>query len=131
MIDSMLFGRNVGCTKRFYALSDTELLSICDINHRTLYKLCKKIDKKLVRDGEESAKKWYKWVCDTNAYKFLGCRELDNIKLNITPVECPICFEKVTGSNSYIPKCSHICCKECANHWHNVKHTCPLCRVTV
>jgi len=110
---------------------DDILLKVCELNKKTLYKICKKIDKILLPTGSKEALRWYEWLCRHNRYNFLGCRQLKRIKLMTSFEECPVCYEEVNDTNGYIPNCGHILCNSCANQIHqtlSLQGLCPMCR---
>ena len=112
-VDRRIFNNNplIMCFSK--RLSDSEKIKLCDLNRRTLYKVCKKLDKRLLKNGR-AAKDWYLKAVEDRKFKFLGCRELTSIRLCMEPHECPICFEPLTVENSAITRCCHAYCIECA-----------------
>lgn len=127
-IDEALFGNSHKPLVCISPRSNTklhgkDLVRACEINRVTLYKTCKKIDKKLLHTSE--AKNWYQHLLQTKRYQFLGCQELLRARLVTNACECPVCFENLCDSNVYINHCCHIVCKICAGR---IQSTCPLCR---
>ena len=43
-------------------------------------------------------------------------------------MDCPICFDKITGVDKTVLKCNHLFHKECIDKWFEKSHCCPLCR---
>lgn len=96
-------------------LLDEDKVNVCDLNKRTLYKICKKIDRQLLKDtGKRVAMEWYIAAVRDKAFKFLGCPELVLIRLRQKPVECPICFESVDAATAIVTRCCHVFCQDCA-----------------
>lgn len=128
------------------------VLEYAQLNTRTIYKLCKKINKKLI---SKNATKWLNNRVKLHTYAFLGShmtRYLEYIvgrNDNVNNLECPICFhEKIENDNtSYlILPCGHEICFECAlqqtkmttykGTWFNLLASanpidckCPICRM--
>lgn len=126
-IDEALFGtpRVPLCTNPNdnITLQGEDMVRACAMNRTTLYKTCKKIDKKLLHTSE--AKHWFKMLVESKRYQFLGCPELLRVKFSVYAYECPVCFEDLCDINVYMNPCEHMVCKPCAK---KIKTLCPLCR---
>lgn len=82
------------------------------INKKTLYKLCKRFDKKSGLDKVFSF--WFQNIAK-NKYKFLKTdlyQKYIDWKVNKTKETCPICLEK-DYDTFVIQKCGHIICTPC------------------
>ena len=147
-IDNRLF--NMGFVDKYIVMhqpvDNKEKIKVCELNKKTLYKICKKLDKKLLKSHD--AMQWYVNISRNKRYKFLGCSELCRIRLAMgEKAECPICFETVCLENSAITRCCHVFCTECAEKLWNLSkffgyktqerkimaagrygEKCPLCR---
>lgn len=150
-IDERLFGMGFidKCLVMHTKPSNAEKIKASDLNKRTLYKICKKLDKKLLKGRD--AMNWYKCAISERRYMFLGSAELCRIKLALGEVQdCPVCFERVTTKNCAITRCCHIFCVDCAEKMWNLSDyfgfksinrkmaaasqygaTCPLCRQSI
>ena len=135
-IDEAIFNTNP-ITRCFRSrLSDLEKLKLCDLNRKTLYKVCKKIDKRLLKQPSGSAAKdWFSKALEDRMFKFLGCRELRIIRLMVEPEECPICFEDMDPQHVYVTRCCHVFCESCATKMWGFERRkvvgCPICRVVL
>jgi len=115
-------------------LNSSLRLSLCEWNSKTLYKICKKLQKQL----HLPAMLWYSNVLSTHVFNFTGSAKKSylNHKINPDNTECPICFYKYneiadysinkTNKNTDINyigykynwiflKCGHSMCMNCAN----------------
>lgn len=138
-LDSRIFKqpRAFFCSSNSQCLSDDEKLKICDLNKKTLYKICKKVDKLIVQKGD-GAMKWYTKMCSMHRFKFLGGPELGRLRIrqqNGADHECPICFDSLTiECDPVVVECGHAFCAGCAaKMWRgNAKGAaCPICRFPV
>lgn len=111
------------------SLDSEDLLRACELNQKTLYKTCKKLDKQVLHSSE--AKEWFRWLMKHKRYKFMGCQELTLVKLSIDPQECPICLETLHDSNVCFGRCQHMVCRLCLEKMQDSMRClrCPLCRV--
>ena len=118
-IDSRIFDYGIlGVCFARRRLSDEEKIAACELNKRTLYKICKKIDRLLLKDtGKRTAMEWYISAVREKMFRFLGCPELVLIGLRQKPIECPICFEDVDATNAVVTRCCHAFCGECATRF--------------
>jgi hypothetical protein len=117
-------------------------LKMCEFNTRTLYKVCKKLDKKL----QVPAMEWYTHAIHTQKYKFVRSSQRTYLELVVAqfPQECPICLcEDI--KTWVIMRCGHYFCIGCIiKMWrlhtrgtvHNILlatnltyKTCPICQV--
>lgn len=129
-------------------LTPKEQLRMSDLNKRTLYKVCKRIDKHLIlptattplpnnsnsnRHAKGAAMAWYNDAVQTRRYRFLGCPELFRIRILASgaplPTECPICLEDIQPASCVATACGHAFCASCDKRLRQRKiHTCPMCR---
>jgi hypothetical protein len=110
-------------------LSDDEKARLCDLNKRTMYKICKKIDKRLLKKGS-AARSFYAKSVSQQAFRFLGGTDLVHIQIQKHKPECPVCFDVLT-TDCVVTKCCHAFCKGCAERmWadSSKKMLCPICR---
>lgn len=121
------------------ALTPEEKLLVSDLNKQTLYKICKRIDKKLLPTPTcapsctnacartQTATQWRQQAIATHAFRFLGCPELARTRLatQTAPSECPVCLENLDpGTATVLPKCFHAMCPDCSPRCKR----CPVCR---
>lgn len=135
---SVFCDRSLFCWSRGERPKDEELVKLCDLNKRTLYKICKKLDKKML--GCRSAKLWYGSSLREKRFRFLGCTDLVKARMRCTKqeevLECPICFDALDDpERCVITRCCHTFCEVCATKmWGRVQAarergaTCPVCR---
>lgn len=116
-----------------HVLSDDEKLKICELNKRTLYKICKKVDKVLLKQHGSVGMHWYSAVCANHTFRFLGGAELGRIRLN-DDMECPVCWEPFALMTPIVIRCGHAFCTACASRmWQQPRGaaTCPMCRFPI
>lgn len=110
------------------------VLSLCELNSKTLYKICKKLQKQL----HLPAMLWYSNILSAHIFNFTGSAKKSylNHKINPSNTECPICFYKYNEiaeyssnnktndiNNNHIGckynwiflKCGHSLCMNCAD----------------
>lgn len=153
-VDSAIFEKRSSCWRCFFGmprasrcLSDSEKVRVCEINKRTLYKICKKIDKRLLKKGSE-AKAFYTKAVTEQSFRFLSSKELVRLRIAASSstgaFECPVCFDEL-DTKCVITRCGHAFCKACAlRMWHlgndgldicsittRLGERCPVCRALV
>lgn len=123
-----------------------ELLIFAQINKTTVYKICKRIDKRINRRGDKGNA--LSWLCDMkmqHKFQFMGGAKLTVLEMtanSTTPIECPICLENV--DQVVVSHCGHYMCLECVfslckiqnrytGYLYNIlsfrdKTICPMCR---
>lgn len=138
-IDEAIFGKP-SCWRCFMArrnLADHEKLKICELNKKTLYKICKKVDKRLLKGESQLARAFNANANTKFTYRFLGGKELTKLRIAVAKGvngdwDCPICFETLDCTNSVVTECGHAFCRACVDHmWQTNKKqatTCPMCR---
>lgn len=83
------------------------------LNTKCLYKICKRLDKRL---GINTFMSWYEHVKMKRLYTFSNrynhvCLSIDAAAF--TPDECPICFESQSDKPYFVLACGHIVCQQC------------------
>lgn len=140
-IDETIFGRKAQYTWCFHSniriLTDIEKIRICDLNKTTLYKICKKIDKQMLKGRGREARSWYENACSKRLFRFLGGQEIAKIKVQMGMIdpECPVCWETIVLPNDskfqnldiFVTRCGHVFCSVCAGR---MKH-CAMCRCPI
>lgn len=129
------------CLCRSFSKEDLRLF--VDLNKTSIYKICKRIDKKLIPSPH--AKTWLQICMSLHTYQFMGGWRVTALSIKL-PVECPICLDN-TGRIA-ISRCGHFMCIECLfrfyeigkhkgtllnviSHYDNAKLSkCPICRIT-
>lgn len=53
-------------------------------------------------------------------------REVGEIVPN-DDTECPVCSDKLSGTEWIVRRCGHAFCRECASEWGKRSDTCPMC----
>lgn len=128
------------CSRIQYQQKD--ILKYAQMNDRCLYKVCKRLDKRMT--PAPGAQAWLRKTKTDLKYKFMGSSELTTLSLNM-PVECGVCMDNVECVA--IAKCGHYLCIECLEHMYHMNgrkgtyrnlimyddfvknKTCPFCRV--
>lgn len=91
-----------------------DLYKFAILNKLTLYKICKRLDK---RSKSHIFKSWLNDNYNNfqfNRGVYLTRLYLDNQNLDHTNDECPICFDKVTNDKPFIIlSCGHFICLDC------------------
>lgn len=100
------------CTS--HMLSNDEKLKICELNKKTLYKICKKVDKVLLKGDKAVGMHWYTAMCAGHCFRFLGCAELARLRLT-DDTDCPICWEPIVQRDPVVVRCGHAFCAGCAS----------------
>jgi hypothetical protein len=117
---------------------------LCQWNAKTLYKICKKLQKKL----QVPAMAWYTRTLAHHTFHFAGSARSAFLlhQLNPSETSCPICMEGGGETRTWIfQRCGHVLCKDCVVKYfalHRMKGTlynllahvnpiatCPLCRM--
>jgi hypothetical protein len=95
--------RDMLCLSNAARISVEDKLYLCELNARALYKICKKLQKKI----QVPALKWYLDITSAHAYRFTGSsdRTLLAIKTSHMTLECPICFEDRIQSHWILMRC--------------------------
>lgn len=114
-------------------------LELCDMNRQSVYKLCKKLQKKL----NIPAMEWYAHCMD-ESIRFLCSPERAVLTYTVhkSTWECPICMEH--DKEWLFMRCGHHVCTQCALYMWNVhslkgvvynllsianrRANCPICR---
>lgn len=135
------------CKKRTFDI--VHLYKYALLNKQTLYKICKRLDKK------NNSSQYKQWLREHfNDYAFNGGiyykkMELENNRFSSSAEECPVCLEKNNGKTPFfITNCGHIICYPCTLSMYNItsiyrgrisvlinrrilygsKQCCPVCR---
>lgn len=132
-----------GCVWGSIKYSRQDLLKFAQMNNMCLYKVCKRLDKRMM--PAPGAQAWLRKTKTELTYKFMGSGEMTCLSIKL-PVECGVCLEMV--DKVAIAKCGHYVCVDClANMYHMngrkgtfqnlimyddyLSHKpCPFCRVT-
>lgn len=149
-IDQAIFSKHqpcsstwFGCMRQRSVLSNEQKVRLCEMNKRTLYKICKKIDKQALKSSAFVARLWYTNMMSNHVFKFLDSKELVEMKLKLGQItaDCPICFEPIQATSSIVTRCGHIICGDCCSHMWGASVSlaeaskkgmhCPLCRSLV
>lgn len=131
-----------GCSWRTLHLSHMDLLKFAQMNTVCIYKVCKRLDKRM--NPAPGAQAWLRKTKTDLTYKFMGSCELTCLSIKL-PAECGVCLEMV--DKIAIAKCGHYLCLDCLEnmyHMNGRKGTfqnliryddyltnkpCPFCRV--
>lgn len=131
-----------GCIWGGMKCAKVDLLSYAQMNDKCLYKVCKRLDKRMV--PAPGAQAWLRKTKSDLKYKFMGSCELTSLAITL-PVECGVCMEDVDCVA--IAKCGHYLCKDCLANMYNMNgrkgtyqnlimyddyvsnKKCPFCRV--
>ena len=106
----------------FHAGLANDFALICAMNQKTLYKICKKLDRHLL--GTSEAKNWFRGILKRSRYRFL--QAVTMICGKDLP-ECPVCLE--TPPKQVVYPCGHSVCIDC-DHLMTSRQMflCPMCR---
>lgn len=125
----------------FTSCSKDDLKLFVELNKTSVYKLCKRIDKKV--SPCPGARCWLQTAMSSHAYQFMGGWRATSLFVHL-PAECPLCMDRV--ENIAISVCGHFMCMQCLFSFykleryngmlHNViSHVenlaasrCPICR---
>jgi hypothetical protein len=133
-------------------VTPASLNNFASMNATTLYKVCKRIDKKQ-SESTRTMQKWMTSLKDSKVYDILGGFRLTRLQLDCglqTPMSCPICLQE-EGEAWMILQCGHYVCCNCMfdllqlrgvrGTLHNIlsygavkqscnphTKTCPICR---
>ena len=131
---------NRSCFSTTYFSKDDIKLFV-DLNKTSIYKVCKRIDKKI--SPTPGAKKWLQESMTFNMYQFMGGWRLTSLSISL-PVECPLCLDR--SERVALSKCGHFMCTGCLfkfyelgkykgtlqnviSHCDNMSLSrCPICR---
>lgn len=117
--------------------------AFAELNRTSLYKICKKIDKRL--RPSPRALEWMATRSRELRYPFLQGSELTSLVLTL-PTDCPVCLDAC--DKIAISRCGHVLCLECLEDMYDMRGrkgtyhnlisarerasdraiTCPLCR---
>ena len=131
-------------TKEEIIDTDT-LLTFANMNSKTLYKICKRLQKQL---QDPTLMQWLVSIRSAHAYEFLGGHHTAHLTLlhdSSSIIECPICFKNTPRRYVLIYCCGHYACIHCtlcyvrvnsyAGEWYNLllharaqRKKCPFCR---
>lgn len=134
------------CAKIPTSYSYRDQLQLMEWNAMTLYKICKKLQKKLM----VPSMKWYTRCLSNHDFSFTGSayRSWLSAQTNNEVVECPICCDTISDKNErsewVFMRCGHITCVSCAKRMWKINDqkgttynlfaiansyaTCPVCR---
>jgi hypothetical protein len=119
------------------------LLMFAEINATTLYKICKRLQKRYV---DPMPMQWLISVRASHAYEFLGGHHTTHLILRKSypsSLECPICMSFKNRNEMLVYRCGHHACIACTLHylsvksqnglWYNILKNaphkdCPFCR---
>ena len=94
------------CFFTYFSKDDIKLF--VDLNKTSIYKVCKRIDKKI--SPAPDARSWLQNSMKSHMYQFMGGWRITSLSINL-PVECPLCMD---GSERVaISKCGHFMCTQC------------------
>lgn len=103
-----------GCSWRIMPCTHADLLKFAHMNERCIYKVCKRLDKRM--SPSPGAQAWLRKQKTELIYKFMGSCELTCLSIKL-PEECGVCLEMV--DKVAIAKCGHYLCVNClANMYH-------------
>jgi hypothetical protein len=125
------------------AINTDTLLMFANMNSKTLYKICKRLQKQL---HDPTLMQWLISIRAAHAYEFLGGHHTTHLTLmQTTPlsVECPLCLQTTSHKYILIYCCGHYACVGCTlayvhmksynGAWYHLmmyaQHKpCPFCR---
>lgn len=99
------------------------LLKLKLLNEKTIYKLQKRIKKRMFVDNDKNSRLNYKMILSLFAnaqFKFLCLSNVTTwiqhaiFQLANEVHECPICFNEFSNMNHFVTKCGHVVCIDCA-----------------
>lgn len=99
----------------------TGLYKFAELNSTSLYKICKKAQKKL---NDENAIKWLQNVQNQRLFSFVnGIKKTELVIQQCTDCtrECPVCFEREDAT--IIMHCGHTLCVGCVKDMLKVRNT--------
>jgi len=108
------------------SISPNELYRFATFNTTTLYKICKRLDK---RHQSTLFTQWYRKAINDKAIAFVNKNVQSYLAIHasssnassLPPEECPICFEDPT-KDGLILDCGHILCTRCVLSMLGVSH---------
>lgn len=101
-------------------LDINDIYNFAVLNKITLYKICKRLDK---RHNCRIFREWLnnnynKYIFNTGLY--MTKLYLDNPKINHDDVECPICYDSIKTDKPFIIlECGHVLCLDCVLNMFN------------
>ena len=107
------------CKRRTFDI--TQLYQYALLNKQTLYKICKRLDKK---NNSNQYKEWLREHYNNFAFNsgiYYKKMELENNRFSSSLEECPICLEKINGQTPFfITNCGHMVCYPCTLSIFNI-----------
>lgn len=98
----------------------------------------KQIDNENSMAIEENTRKWFVYLMMKKSHKNSAAISdtLAGLKAKLQllasqEIDCPFCLETITIENTHVLSCCHKSCKDCWQHWVQLKGPrafCPLCR---
>lgn len=104
-----------------HAIANCELYTYAVLNKLTLYKICKRMDK---RRGTNTFRQWY--TKRYNDFYFNASAYLTHLKIvnkvnEVETYECPVCFEEIEDAPFMILNCGHLLCVDCVESMYGMK----------
>lgn len=124
-------------------LPTASVLMFANINSKTLYKICKRLQKTY---SDPTPMQWLISIRALHVYEFLGGHHTTHLSLlhaNQFPIECPLCLLAVGKRYTLIFRCGHHACISCTLRYvdvnqrngawyhllmHAQRRCCPFCR---
>lgn len=99
------------------ACTKADLDLFCHLNATTVYKVCKRIDKKACGGGAGVARRWLHRTRAARRYRFMGGAQVAELRLRL-PAQCPVCLEAVPSVA--VAWCGHHLCVPCVRALHGI-----------
>jgi hypothetical protein len=107
------------CKRRTFNIS--QLYQYALLNKETLYKICKRLDKK---NNSSQYKRWLREHYNDFAFNsgiYYKKIELENNRFSSSLEECPICLEEINDKTPFfITNCGHMICYPCTLLMFNI-----------
>ena len=107
------------CKKR--TVDIVQLYKYALLNKQTLYKICKRLDKK---NGSSQYSRWLREHYNDYAFNsgiYYKKMELENTRFSSSSEECPICLEEINNKIPFfITNCGHMICYPCTLLMFNI-----------